>query len=219
MQAPLRERQGRFPHRRAIGAGRRPLIIVGRVGEAEVTVAHQNRTDLKIAVIASVFAMITAFTLASMPRAYAHYFGPLYADNPSQSYYYDAGHTAGARAATTWTIEYSYQPTHMTWYYTTTDIHGSNDIWYTVDPLPDPYTGITDCRARQDPDECEHWHVTYDEPWWIAADDVPRRVLACHETGHTTGLKDGGTYGCMEQGQYWNQYLGTHNRDHINERY
>jgi hypothetical protein len=118
----------------------------------------------------------------------------------------------------TWTIEYSYQPTDMNWYYTTTGIHTSNDIWYTVDPVADPYIGLTTCRALMDIDECEHWHVVYDEPWWIDASDVSRRSLACHETGHTVGLKHG-SYGCLEEGQTWNQYLGAHNTSHINSRY
>lgn len=171
-----------------------------------------------MAVVSFVSAMVVAFVLATTPSGRANNFGPEFADNGSQSRYYDAGFTAGARAATNWTIEYSYQPTDMYWYYTTTDIHGSNDIWYTVDPLPPGVAGLADCRALQDPDECEHWHVTYDEPWWIGAGDVSRRALACHETGHTVGLKHG-PYGCMEVGQYPNQYLGTHNRDHINSRY
>jgi hypothetical protein len=176
--------------------------------------AHRNRRDLQIIVVAVVCAMMAAMTSS----AHASNFGPLFADNPGQSYYYDAGHTAGARAATTWTIEYSYQPTDMNWYYTTTGIHTSNDIWYTVDPVADPYIGLTTCRALMDIDECEHWHVVYDEPWWIDASDVSRRSLACHETGHTVGLKHG-SYGCLEEGQTWNQYLGTHNTSHINSRY
>jgi hypothetical protein len=182
-------------------------------------VAHRDRTSWRTAAVTFVCALVATLVLATTTPGNAHYFGALYADNPSQSRYYDAGFTAGARAATDWTINYSYQPTTMYWYYTTTDIHGTNDIWYTVDPLPSGLTGQTTCPTRQGLTECEHWHVVYAEPWWINASDTARRVLACHETGHTTGLKDGGTYGCMEQGQYWNQYLGDHNRDHINSHY
>jgi len=183
-------------------------------------VTHPRRTDLPLAAAIFAVAMVATLLLTAAPPARAHYFGPLYADNRDQSRYYDAGFTAGARAATDWTIEYSYQPTYMYWYKTTTDIHGSNDIWYTVDPITPGNTGETFCATRKGlTDTCEHWHTTYQESWWGTAGDTARRVLACHETGHTTGLYDGGTYGCMEQGQYWNQYLGTHNRDHINARY
>jgi hypothetical protein len=181
--------------------------------EAEVIVTHRTRRDAQFAVAAFVFTML----LAMVSPVYANNFGPYFADNGSHSRYYDAGFTAGARAATDWSINYSYQPTDMNWYYTTTDIHGSNDTWYTVDPLPGSIIGLTDCRALQDPDECEHFHVTYDEPWWIGAGDVARRSLACHENGHTVGLQHG-PYGCMPSSPT-SQYLGAHNANHINSRY
>jgi hypothetical protein len=177
--------------------------------------AHRTSRDSRIVVVAFVGAML----MTMFSPAYASNFSFFYADNRDQSYYYDANHTAGARAATTWTIEYSYQPTFMYWYYTTSGIHTSNDIWYTVGSVSPGRIGETTCRALQDPDECEHWHTVYKATWWETASDVARRSLACHETGHTTGLKHDPPYGCLEEGQTWNQYLGTHNTNHLNARY
>jgi hypothetical protein len=151
--------------------------------------------------------------------------GQLYADNGNHSYYYDAGHTSEARAATDWSINTSYQTTNMYFYGTTTDIHGSNDLWFTVDPIDPSLAGQTSCRALQDADECEHWHIIYQETGAGAFDaksTALQRNTACHEMGHSVGLADGSTGSivrCMLFFNYEGSLPGAAQRRPINSRY
>lgn len=78
--------------------------------------------------------------------------------------------------------------------------------------------GLYVCEAVTTPGGyCGRSSVRYDLSYVNAATESQRRGLACHETGHSLGLKHYNAYsGCMEEeGPYfWN--LSTHDIAHIN---
>ena len=73
------------------------------------------------------------------------------------------------------------------------------------------------CEDATATGSCERSSVRFDLSYVNAATETNRRGLACHETGHSLGLKHYDAYsGCMETyGPYfWN--LSAHDISHIN---
>lgn len=69
---------------------------------------------------------------------------------------------------------------------------------------------------------CNHWHVMYDDTALIGASAEKQKSVACHETGHSVGLKhpdlnshgwgnDGSEFACMRNGFVFPSHLGSHN--------
>jgi hypothetical protein len=146
------------------------------------------------------------------------------------------GDIPGIGDATQWALTYQYDPTDLRAYrddadpypdvIVTDDNHGDNGLLaWAVCPADntgqlgtDPYRSCRGQRVR--------YNVYY---WWYSSDfdtQTNRRKIACHELGHTVGLR------------HWNQYhtgtgscmynsavnasvegLAQHDRDHINAYY
>ena len=77
--------------------------------------------------------------------------------------------------------------------------------------------GLYTCEAVTGTGRCERSSIRYDTSYVNVTTEANRRGIACHETGHSLGLKHYDAYsGCMEpHGPYfWN--LSAHDRSHIN---
>ncbi len=97
---------------------------------------------------------------------------------------------------------------------------------YAIGAMPDPgYIGYHDCvywvslsRTR-----CDHGHIRYKNN--DLANTTYEWALACHETGHSVGLRHQGTLSQSTVRCMYNPvpstdpYVGTHNVAHINGLY
>lgn len=73
------------------------------------------------------------------------------------------------------------------------------------------------CEAVTSTGRCARSSVRYDLSYVNVAAETNRRGFACHETGHSLGLKHYDAYvGCMETSApyFWN--LSAHDVGHIN---
>lgn len=95
--------------------------------------------------------------------------------------------------------------------------HSNSDVAVRVNNYGDlGWAGQADCVDRSAP-TCRHWHLemnTYYGPYtqW------QKRYLACHESGHSVGLRHVGAAGCVEETWSTNLFSG-HDVDHINAYY
>lgn len=88
--------------------------------------------------------------------------------------------------------------------------------------------GLTTCVSINSALECEKHEIRYDVPDVLAMTSNARIGLACHETGHSVGLKhldnptgDATFRGCMytlADPTYW-PFLSPHDVGHINANY
>jgi hypothetical protein len=106
------------------------------------------------------------------------------------------------------------------------------DVHYRNGSIPDSpegrVVGLTSCQIWEG-HRCDHWHVIFDGAQIADYSDAKLQWLACHETGHTVGLKHGSVdpdagpgnvaaYQCMRYSPF-PIYLGAHNATHINNHY
>jgi hypothetical protein len=179
-------------------------------------------------------AVLVMFTMST--PAYADNFGAIY-DEPTSvsfqddsllSYQFDTNLSAHMRAASDWTLTRSYATTDLN-VVKFGDGH-RNDLnnQYAIGAMPLPgLIGYHDCvywkslsRTR-----CTHGHIRYKNTGLSTT--TYERALACHETGHSVGLRHKGTTAntesivrCMWDPVPANDpYLGTHNVAHINGLY
>lgn len=116
------------------------------------------------------------------------------------------------------TRDNSYDPTDMYTYndsdhnfadVASYDSHYSDEEWY----------GLASCVTANG-DECSHWHIQYNLKYIDTFDEAWH--LACHEIGHSVGLKhrppnEDADLGCMARPS--DNYLKIHNITHLNNRY
>lgn len=152
--------------------------------------------------------------------------GPHLDDGGTHTFQYEST-TVGVTNMENWTRTYVYDPTGLTTSFssgTAVDVivrdqdyttycgytwHGSGSG--TV------YVGLYVCEAVTASGKCERSSIRFDLSYVNNTTETNRRGLACHETGHTAGLKHYDVYvGCMESSEphYWN--LSAHDISHIN---
>lgn len=96
----------------------------------------------------------------------------------------------------------------------------SVDIYYMYDEL-DGLNGRASCEHWVGT-ICNHWHVVYDDQAMVGDTPDQQKHVACHETGHATGLKhpsvnnhgwgdDGSEFACMRNMSVRPSPLGAHN--------
>jgi hypothetical protein len=117
-------------------------------------------------------------------------------------------------------------PTHM-WTHKVEE-HDNSDVAVYVKAMGASFPfGRADCLDTFDWSDqwnrylkCHHWHVTYNTdkgPWTQSEKDH----LACHETGHTTGLQhypdNPDTTSCLGGSNTY--YFNGHDEGHINDYY
>jgi hypothetical protein len=127
------------------------------------------------------------------------------------------------RSATSFTINSSYNTTDLTFSQYPDGHRDDLNNYYSVSNTM-PIGGLNsyhDCvywvsgsRTR-----CRHGHIVYLNRDW---NDDYEKKLACHETGHSTGLRHRDSnqplYRCMTNG-VTDPWLGPHNAAHINANY
>ncbi|MDX1468226.1 MAG: hypothetical protein R3258_02690 [Acidimicrobiia bacterium] len=144
---------------------------------------------------------------------------------------------AGIDYATEYALDYLYDPTDLVAYRTWSDpypdvivydhdVYGNNGAVAWVD-CPANNTGIGGLGASR---WCRGQILRYNafyEPFWVD-ETWARAGLACHELGHTVGLREDTheTSGCMAAGAkdspdgwYYDPWLHQHSKDHINANY
>jgi len=131
-----------------------------------------------------------------------------------QGYYYGSPGT-NYTDATNWTRQENINPTDM---YTGSEAHDYSHVHVQDDHYNATWSGLTTCPVYAGDGKCQHWHVKYDQAGYETDTDTERRTIACHETGHTTGL-DHREYGCMESGQFSQVRFTDHDVAHINAAY
>lgn len=134
---------------------------------------------------------------------------------------------ANQRNATLWSMANNYNPTDMTvqetTYGGTADVgvydytYGANGIWGWVH-CPPNNTGVGGAHPNR---WCRGQTLKYNLSYPGAFDtDFERRYMACHEMGHTVGLRhSGNTASCMYANVATSNYLDAHDNSHINAQY
>lgn len=149
---------------------------------------------------------------------------PCFANNS----YHTATYNLGPRlyTATERTRIQSYETTDLTTAVDTGSTHDVNeDLHYGVDDnLPDGILGRYDCHYYLNGQRCTHAHIRYHGELLTGFSDDELQSLACHETGHSVGLRhppvdDATLYGCMVNGAQLPRHLNPHNVSHIDGRY
>lgn len=147
---------------------------------------------------------------------------PCFANN--STHYMSYNLTTGWRAATEATRTQSYETTNLV---TILAAHDSSDVYYEVETQQTNYYGIYFCVTPGSYGTCNHAHVTYNGPNGSGLTSSELQSVACHETGHTLGLRhpdfipapdDPNVYQCMVVNGF-PAFLGAHNVKHINDWY
>jgi hypothetical protein len=183
-----------------------------------------------------ILAVAACVTLALATPASADNFGAIYdeptsvslQDDRTMSYQFDSNLSAHMRSASDWTLINSYNTTDLN-VVKFADGH-RNDLnnHYAIGAMPLPgLIGYHDCvywvslsRTR-----CRHGHIRYNNAGLSTT--TYERALACHETGHSVGLRHKGTTANTQSivRCVWtplnpnDPYLGAHNVAHINRTY
>jgi hypothetical protein len=149
-------------------------------------------------------------------------------DDSLLSYQFDTNLSAHMRAASDWTLTKSYATTDLN-IVKFADGHRTDlNNQYAIGAMPIAgLIGYHDCvywvslsRTR-----CRHGHIRYRNA--SLSTTTYERALACHETGHSVGLRHRGTTANTQSivRCVWNPvppgdpYVGSHNVAHINSLY
>lgn len=148
---------------------------------------------------------------------------PCFANN--STHYMSYNLTTGWRTATEATRTGSYETTRLT---TILSNHDSSDVYYEVETQSASYYGSYFCVTFGASGTCNHAHITYNGPNGAGLTATQLKSVACHETGHTVGLRhpwdvggddnDQATYRCTVVNGFPDT-LGPHNAVHIDGRY
>ena len=95
----------------------------------------------------------------------------------------------------------------------------TNYYWHGTPGVPSGSTvaiGWAKCQALSG-SRCQRFNVYFDSSWTGGASAVGRLHLACHESGHTVGLKHGDDGSCISASS--GTFLTTHDRGHIDANY
>lgn len=163
-------------------------------------------------------AVMVCLLVALPSQAYALNFGAYYADDRAHSVKYeDLLQLIKDGIYDSRTINYdptvlntSYESNHDLADVANYDGNYTAETWY----------GITSCVTTLPASKCDHWHIQYNLKYIDTANEAFH--TACHELGHSVGLKhrppgETANLGCMDQPS--DNYLGTHNYNHINGWY
>lgn len=175
--------------------------------------SRTNSPLRKFGTVTSIIVM--AMTIFVSSAAWATNFRSPFANNSHHIFHWDSL-TAEFQNAADWSRINNIGVTDMT---TAVDQHSAADV-HVVDAFYNkPWGGQYECIDMQafSTTECKHAHARFDlsDPWG----DGTRKVIACHEFGHSVGLGHR-TQDCMrgEELSPENNY-DQHSKDHINGRY
>lgn len=127
------------------------------------------------------------------------------------------GLTEASRLATDWNINNNLHPTHLgTINVYVNQVREINVLDADYSPLD--WSGLWECVKWMGTTQyCEQANVHYNLRYNHSLSAT--RWLACHEFGHALGIAHNG-YGCMSATVYnVDQYLRSHNTDHVNAWY
>jgi hypothetical protein len=180
------------------------------------------------------FVLAILLLLAGTSTAVASNWGAAFFENTSityqddnlMSYQFDTNLSSRMRTASSRTLVNSYATTPLDILHFS-DGH-STDVnnHYAIGPMPSPgLIGYHDCiyLVANSAVRCWHGHIRYANS--DLANTTWEWALACHETGHSVGLRHQGTLSqstvrCMYNPVPKNDpYVGTHNTAHINAFY
>jgi hypothetical protein len=139
---------------------------------------------------------------------------------------------AGISSAVQYSISEDYNPTDLVAYWTTTDNYPDVRLWDWYYPqynavawvdCPADNTGVGYYSSGNFATRwCRGQIVRFNAEYAGSFNQLGRDWVACHELGHTVGLREGtNNYSCMEND--WSngvtEVLLDHDRDHINGQY
>jgi hypothetical protein len=132
--------------------------------------------------------------------------------------------------AATWSTLGQYSSTDID-AYSQPNAHGTGtDIYYHWSPLPAGTIGRYECVLYGSGFRCTHAHAQFDDNQIGGYTDDQLKRLACHETGHATGLLHGqdgdpvipnnnAALACMCTPLIGGSHLDGHNVAHLNYHY
>lgn len=187
-------------------------------------------TSSRIYTFIAVMLIAVAGSIVAASDAKADYFGARYADNSSHDFWYSYTNLGSARYNGVHNARiYSLEPTDISTSQVSTPTIYTDVLVIMSNPnpsFPTAYAWFT-CTTTIGSDRCDQGVV-------YLSNTVPHSdywSLACHEIGHSVGLKDGqnATYGvnsssptadrsCMRSSPD-HRYYSNHDKGHINAKY
>lgn len=154
------------------------------------------------------------------------------ADNEDHVFYYSSL-SADMVGATTWNRLNNLDPTAINTS-TTTTVTATTDVvvydtdyatycGYAWDGSGGTLIGLVTCVSLNSASECEKHEMRYDTSWTASRSTTWQRALACHESGHTLGLKHrdntASDSGCLPDTQVAITHYSNHDLAHIANQY
>lgn len=148
---------------------------------------------------------------------------PVLASNFSPPYAEGRTHTVSHVSLTqAWIDASQYARAHLT---IVTDMsaslvtyHDADVAMYDQNDGDAGYYGYSQCVTFASSTVCSHWHVVFNQFYPTNVDK--RKSIACHEVGHTVGLKDYNVYSsCMHDDEFFPLTYSSHDISHINGKY
>lgn len=163
-------------------------------------------------------AIVSAVLILSPTAVVASNFGAWFADGRGHIFIYvslGAAYTTASNNARSTDLNPTDINTSMTSAHDTADV-----AVYDEDHGDAGYYGYYQCITASSSSVCTHSHAVFNTWSGLGLNDTKRDSVACHEFGHSVGLKDFNTYwSCMHDDEFFPTVYSDHDRVHINGRY
>lgn len=167
-------------------------------------------------------ALLTALTFIGVSPARANPFGPEWGwwfnENDTPRFWYDNSADGNWQDAGEKARHEDLNPTDID--SSKVGLHENSDVAVYVGQYGTDWYGDTNCISPSG-EVCHHWHVRFNEEIH-QYEQNERRSTACHEYGHTVGLKHYENHQdnitCMEV-PHWHFDYNAHDVHHINSHY